>query len=272
MDIRLVVSDMDGTLLPDGRVPPEFWPLLAELTERGIAFVPASGRQLATLRGLFAGEPGGEHLSYIAENGTLVTLGAEVVSTTTVPDGFARGVVDAVRAAVDDGANLGVVVCRPDGAVIERTDGEFVAECAKYYVELAQVDDLTPHCRDVLKLAIFDFDDAARAARRYFDGLDGQVVVSGKHWIDVMAADANKGHGVRMLQRRLGVTPAQTAAFGDYLNDVEMLAAADHSYAVANAHPTVAARARNLVAGNADLGVLRELREILDGREGCEKS
>jgi hydroxymethylpyrimidine pyrophosphatase-like HAD family hydrolase len=41
------------------------------------------------------------------------------------------------------------------------------------------------------------------------------------------------------------VTPAQTAAFGDYLNDLEMLRAADWSYAMADAHPDVAAVARH---------------------------
>ena len=134
-----------------------------------------------------------------------------------------------------------MVVCRTDGAVIERVDAPFAAECAKYYVELEQVADLLEHCRDVLKLAIFDFGEAAVSTQRYFSGLDQQVVVSGKHWIDIMDRDANKGHGVRALQEALGVTAARTVAFGDYLNDVEMLGAADHSYAVANAHPDVAA-------------------------------
>ena len=48
--IRLVVADMDGTLLDaDGVVPDRLWPLLDLMRERGIAFCPASGRQYATL-------------------------------------------------------------------------------------------------------------------------------------------------------------------------------------------------------------------------------
>ncbi|MFT4199872.1 Cof-type HAD-IIB family hydrolase [Gordonia sp. (in: high G+C Gram-positive bacteria)] len=264
MDIRLVVSDMDGTLLlDDGSVPDDFWPLLAEMNRRGIAFVPASGRQLATLQRLFA-ERGGPDLSYIAENGTLVWRAGKVLSTTTLPDEAALGVVEAVRTATADGANLGVVVCRAGGAVVERTDDPFVAECARYYVQLDCVEDLAEHCRDVLKLAIFDFDDAATAAERYFADVDQQVVVSGAHWIDVMDRSANKGHGVRALQAALGVSAEQTAAFGDYLNDVEMLAAAGHSFAVANAHPAIAAQAGRRIPSNAEQGVIVALREILD--------
>ena len=49
-DVRLVVSDMDGTLLTSGGVvPDDFWPLLETMRRRGITFVPASGRQYATL-------------------------------------------------------------------------------------------------------------------------------------------------------------------------------------------------------------------------------
>nr|WP_283242230.1 Cof-type HAD-IIB family hydrolase [Gordonia araii] len=259
----MVVSDMDGTLLlDDGTVPDEFWPLLDEMTARGISFVPASGRQLATLRRLFEARSAG--MSYIAENGTLVSNAGHIVSMTTVPDDFALDVVRAVRNAARDGANLGVVVCRRDGAAIERTDGSFVAECAKYYVEFDEVDDLDPYCRDVLKLAVFDFDDAASAAAHYFADLDQQVVVSGRHWIDIMASGANKGNGVRALQRALGVGADQTAAFGDYLNDVEMLAAAGHTYAVANAHPDIVKQARHRIPSNADRGVLAVLRQFID--------
>ncbi|MEZ5214606.1 MAG: HAD hydrolase family protein [Microbacterium sp.] len=55
-DIRLIAVDMDGTLLrPDGSIPEGLWPLLDRLAQRGIAFAPASSRQLATLQRMFAG-------------------------------------------------------------------------------------------------------------------------------------------------------------------------------------------------------------------------
>ena len=82
-DIRLVVADMDGTLLDErSRIPDGFWPMLARLKRRGVEFVPASGRQYATLRNMFADKAaeildGGE-LSYIAENGNVVAVGGIV--------------------------------------------------------------------------------------------------------------------------------------------------------------------------------------------------
>ena len=42
-DIRLVVADMDGTLLDEhGRIPEGFWDMLARLRARGVEFVPAA--------------------------------------------------------------------------------------------------------------------------------------------------------------------------------------------------------------------------------------
>ena len=87
--------------------------------------------------------------------------------------------------------------------------------------------------------------------------------MSGRHWVDVMNSTVNKGVALRDLQRALGVTPAQTAAFGDYLNDVELLQAADWSYAMADAHPDVAAVARHRAPSNADAGVVTVIAELL---------
>ena len=107
-DIRLVVADMDGTLLDErSRIPDGFWPMLARLKRRGVEFVPASGRQYATLRNMFADKAaeildGGE-LSYIAENGNVVALDGKVVEVHGVDLDVTRHVID----LVDDAAASG---------------------------------------------------------------------------------------------------------------------------------------------------------------------
>ncbi|MFT3661485.1 MAG: Cof-type HAD-IIB family hydrolase [Gordonia sp. (in: high G+C Gram-positive bacteria)] len=263
-DVRLVVSDMDGTLLtPEGAVPAAFWPLLETMRNRGIRFVPASGRQYYTLEKLFARAP--EGISYIAENGNLVVHDGRFRASTTVEAALVHDVIAAVRASA---RNLGIVVCGTRGAVVERDDDPFLAECAKYYARLDLVDDLLAVDDDVLKLAIYDFDDAAAAARQEFDAFADRcrTVVSGPNWIDLMAPGVDKGIGVRALQAELGVTPAQTVVFGDYLNDLEMLDAADWSFAMADAHPQVRERARYQAPANADQGVITVLTELLGGQ------
>ena len=232
-DIRLVVADMDGTLLDErSRIPDGFWPMLARLKRRGVEFVPASGRQYATLRNMFA---------------------------------------DKAAEILDGG---GLVVCGLKSAYVQRSDKPFLDEVGKYYAALSIVDDLhevldfaqepsayTPDgdAEIVLKLAILDLDGSERFTNEKLTHLraDYQVVVSGKLWVDIMNIETDKKQGVEALQRVLGVTPAQTAVFGVYLNDLLMLEAGDWSFAMGNAHPDLKAAARYIAPSNVEHGVLK---------------
>ncbi|MEU0970823.1 Cof-type HAD-IIB family hydrolase [Streptomyces sp. NPDC005917] len=263
-DIRLVVTDMDGTLLDDEkRIPEGLWPMLAELRRRGVLFSPASGRQYATLARQFAEVADG--MVFIAENGTYVVRDGVELSSDVLDPAVADDLARTVRRMVADGADVGAVVCGKRSAYVERKDEAFLAEVRRYYVEHRIVDDLTAVDDDVIKVALFDFGTAERTTAPGLAAFAGthQVVVSGEHWVDVMNRTANKGTALRGLQRELGITPAQTMVFGDYLNDLEMLDAAEWSFAMANAHPDVIRRARHLAPSNNDNGVLRTVARML---------
>lgn len=262
--LRMVVVDMDGTLLDaDGAIPDALWPLLETMHDRGVAFVPASGRQYATLARLF--ERAADGMSFIAENGTFVVRDGRELASVPLDRELVTDAVTLLRRLSQQGRDLGVVVCGKQSAYVERTDEPFLEEARRYYAALELVDDLLSVDDEVVKLAIFDFEDAesgtAPSLERFRE--THQVVVSGQHWIDVMAAGANKGRAVQLLQDEVGITAAQTAAFGDYLNDLEMLDATDHSFAMANAHPDVLARARYTAPSNLDDGVVTTLRALL---------
>ena len=70
--IKLIVSDIDGTLLPYGAsaLDERLFQLIHRLAERGVIFAPASGRQYHSLRALFA--PVCDELAYLCENGCIV--------------------------------------------------------------------------------------------------------------------------------------------------------------------------------------------------------
>ncbi|MFC5731579.1 MULTISPECIES: Cof-type HAD-IIB family hydrolase [Nocardioides] len=264
-DLRLVVADLDGTLLDgDGALPPGIWPLLELMRSAGVAFVPASGRQYATLARMFSGVSDG--MAFIAENGALVVRDGVEVSSSPLPR---RTVADAVGRLreLSAGRDLGVVVCGKRSAYVERTDRAFVAHAEPYYAELARVADLLAVDDEVIKIAVYDFTDARGVEPTLAPLRDAhQVVVSGRHWIDVMSGGTDKGVAVRRLQQELGVTAAQTVAFGDYLNDLGMLDAADLSFAVENAHETVRRRARYSAPSNLEHGVITTLEHLLEGR------
>lgn len=264
-DLRLIAVDMDGTLLDGhGRIPEALWPLFDRLHADGIRFAPASGRQLATLQRAFA-----EHLDdmvFIAENGAYVVEGDTEISSDAMDAAFTASLVMRLRALAAAGRDLGVVVCGKRSAYIERADDAFLPEAQKYYARLEALPDLLAVDDQILKVAIFDFSDAAATAPALEDlRATHQVVVSGEHWIDVMNQGVNKGVALRRLQAATGITPEQTAVFGDYLNDLEMMDAASLSFAMANAHPDVAARARYRAPSNLEHGVITTIEKLLDG-------
>ncbi|WP_317446518.1 Cof-type HAD-IIB family hydrolase [Streptomyces collinus] len=263
-DIRLVVTDMDGTLLDDAkRIPDGLWPMLAELRRRGVLFSPASGRQYATLARQFADVA--EGMVFIAENGTYVVRDGVELGSDPLERSVAVDVARTVRRLAADGVDVGAVICGKRSAYVERADEAFLTEVRKYYVEHRVVEDVTAVEDEVIKVALFDFGPVERTTAPALEAFAAthQVVVSGEHWVDVMNGTANKGAALRGLQRELGITPAQTMVFGDYLNDLEMLDAADWSFAMSNAHPEVVRRARHLAPSNNDNGVLRTISRVV---------
>ena len=70
--IRLIASDIDGTLLPydETVMPQRLFPLIRRLRERNILFCPASGRQYHSMRTLFA--PVADEMCFLCENGAVL--------------------------------------------------------------------------------------------------------------------------------------------------------------------------------------------------------
>lgn len=77
--IKLVASDLDGTLLMKGAqgLPEDIFPLIRQLKELGILFVAASGRQYANMKKMFA--PVADDMAFICENGGLAVYHEKVM-------------------------------------------------------------------------------------------------------------------------------------------------------------------------------------------------
>ena len=95
-----------------------------------------------------------------------------------------------------------------------------------------------------------------QAARIRFHGR-GSIVWSNEAGFEVLARGTNKGEAVAWLAAARGIGLDQVAAVGDANNDLEMLAMAGRSAAMANAPGQVRAAADIVVPTSADLGAVQ---------------
>lgn len=76
--IKLIASDMDGTLLDEhSQVPPETYDLILGLREHGVRFAVSSGRRYDTLCEFFA--PVIDQMDFVASNGAQVYVDGRMV-------------------------------------------------------------------------------------------------------------------------------------------------------------------------------------------------
>ena len=137
-----------------------------------------------------------------------------------------------------------------------------------YYARLKLVPDVLEAISDdaICKIAVFHNHDAEHvsypALLPYSDRM--QVALSGDCWVDVMNASVNKGAALRGMLEQMQVSPARCMAFGDYLNDIELLQAAGHAYAMENSHPKLLELFPRTGGHNNDAGVVRTICRELD--------
>ena len=258
--VRLIAVDMDGTLLySNHEVGPDFWDLYRRLEAAGIVFAAASGRQVDSILDKIGRV--GESLAVLGENGAYGQYRGDVLVKTVLPQGALPEILRRLRA----NRSIEAVLCGPHTAYVHSEREAFLGFMSEFYTAHQRVEDLADVDGDVVKVALYHPTDSERNIYPHFADLQPglQVKVSSKFWVDLSHPDANKGHAMRLLQARLGVTPAETLAIGDYNNDLEMLAAADFSFAMANAHPDVKAAARYATGSNDEGGVEAVLRQVL---------
>ncbi len=262
--IKLIMSDMDGTLLDEnGRLPEEFPAIAGELKRRGVIFAPASGRQYFSLRETFRDFV--DDFIFFAENGTIVMRQDKEISSTTMPKSVALQIL--ATAAQND--NIFRVFCGKKDAYVQNSQNrpEFVDELGRYYTHNSFVDDFADVDDECIKVSLYDAsahaDTVIYPLVKKYDGQQ-QVVLSSDYWVDVMAFGINKGVAIQKIQRQLKIAPDECAAFGDYLNDTEMLSSVYYSFAMANAHPKIKDIARYTTASNADHGVIKGIRRLID--------
>ena len=231
--IKLVASDLDGTLLQNGSqsLDPIVIDLVKELKKLGIIFVAASGRQYANLRRLF--EPVKDEIAYIAENGALVIYNGSILSKSVID----RNIGEEILIDIRNREGCEILLSGMNTSYLEPKSAKY-AEHMKYTVKnnVTVVSDILSVTEDYLKISVCEKEGIENSQQYFEDRWSDKVTVvtSGNQWLDMIASGVNKGNGIRLLQKKLGILPEESMAFGDNYNDIEMLQAVSYDYAMKN--------------------------------------
>jgi len=261
--VKLVVTDMDGTLLNSKHeVSSQFFKLFAQLKNH-IHFVAASGRQYHSIIDKLASIK--DEITVIAENGGISKQGNQELMITRLTDKKIQQLIPIIRKLNGGYA----ILCGKHNAYIEAKDQHFISLFKEYYPNYKMVSDLTKVSNDdFLKIAVYHAESSKKYLYPTFKklGNDTLVKISGQNWLDISNPKANKGHALKHLQDTLGIRKEETMVFGDYENDLEMLELAHFSYAMQNAVPRVKKIARFETKSNDELGVESVLEQLLKAK------
>ena len=280
MNVKLIAFDLDGTLLDDDKhLPPENLAALQAAHAQGIFLIPATGRILKALPeellapGLFR--------YFIFANGALVydlqeqqalyrariepELAVRLctyMDTLPVLYDCYRGDCGYMTQWMYDRA--------PEFFETEPHILKLIKSLRRPVPELKQkiLEDRLP----LEKLQMFfrpeHMDERARQLE-LVPQLFPELIASSslRNNIEINSARAGKGNALRALCGKLGLDALESVAFGDGLNDADMLRAAGRGCAMQNAIPAVKEAADVTVETNNDAGVGKEIFRLLRGAE-----
>ena len=275
MDIRVIATDMDGTLLdPKGQLDlPRLEKILDKLDQCDIRFVIATGNEVHRMRQLLGHLA--ERVVLVVANGARIFENNELIQAQTWDDAMVDRALARFKGRecqdqfVVTAMNGGFV---KEGTVFTELDKFMTPEMIeKLYQRMNFVDEFDSSLfGGVLKMSMVVGEERLDSVLQEVNDLfDGRVraVSSGYGCIDILQDGIHKAWGLVELLKRWNLKPEQIMAFGDSENDIEMLELAGISYAMENAEVAVMRVATKVAPANSQAGVYKVLENWLERGE-----
>lgn len=278
--IRLIATDMDGTLIGDwpDRIPPGNIAALREAADRGITLALATGR-LPDDAGFFALDAGlPMHILALNGNAWLPKPLGEVRAVNLMRPEDARR----IRAMIEElgleyslfGLHEAAFGSPPAdlksamlvlGTFLDRPGGR-----TRVWADGRHIEPLIEKASKFVVVGVGQAERLTRLRERVTAEVPGAEVTSS--WADtleIIPGNANKGKALMALARRLGVPMEQVMAIGDNDNDVSMLEVAGCAVAMANATPAAKQVAHWIAPDCRAEGVATAVRGLALGDSAC---
>lgn len=258
--IKLIASDLDGTLLLNGAqdLEPGTAELIHELKKQGRMFVAASGRQYPNLRRLF--EPIKDEIGYICENGSLIMYRNQPLAKHYIDRETGQEILRAMMEKEGSEALLsGERTC-----YIQPKDPAYAVHLRDVvHNHVTVVSDILKTEEPYLKISVYEKAGINNSEEYWKERFSDKVTVvtSGNEWLDTVPKGINKGSAMQDLMKYFGIAADEMMAVGDHYNDVEMLQSVGCSVAMKNAQPGIHRLCRYETAKVETL-----LQEVLEGK------
>lgn len=231
MSYKIAFFDIDGTLVNEEKViPQDTIDAIAEMKEKGVEPVIASGRAPYFLQSLLK-EVGIE--SYVCLNGALAVYKGEVIYRNPI-------VPSTLETLVEMAVNNGHAMCfeGENQYFADQPDHDYVVESVgSLKVEFPQGNANFWKEEPIYQMFLHTKLDEAHL----YGELEDRLTFIRWHdkALDVLPIGGSKAKGIEAMLNQLGLTSEDAVAFGDNLNDKEMLEYVGFGIAMGNSHPEV---------------------------------
>ncbi len=259
MSIRLVLTDLDGTLLdPDRHISDEAVSLIAELEQKGILFTFITGRPWYAAE-RFA-KRAAVHIPIITCNGAALHLGDTVLER--YPMSIAR-----LQPLLTRAATAGMtVLCSSEGKefAMTETDWTRIRNYTIHWPEQRQWDTLLADKVNIISGSHrAEFRDLFPLMDALTDGYE--IVRYEDTGCEIAVKGVHKAAAMERYAARYGIPLSQVLAVGDNENDIRMLQAAGIGAVVANGTPAAKAAADYVCTRSNTDGVIEAVRRFCLG-------
>jgi len=265
--IKLVLSDVDGTLIPLGRggASKRTMDAIRRVQDAGVRFGVSTGRDIVELNSLFDGDDVAFRTG-ILSNGKKLLVDGEVVRLSLIENEALSRLAEEV--STYPGTMVTAYPLKTDetnpiycmGATLEELE-----EWAKTYAFVGTRVDHMPNV-EIIGATI-----ACSAEQEVLDRIETYVQTQcpefdlgkpSERWWDILPKGLNKGTALSLLLDELDVSRDEVVVFGDADNDLAILLAVENAVAVENATPAVKAAAKWHIGPCDEDSVARALEDI----------
>jgi len=254
---KVLFLDIDGTLLrPDDTIEDSTKEAISQVQAKGLEVFLATGRPLHEI-----GELAKElniH-SFIGYNGAYAIYKGEEIFQKPMNSSTVRNFLEIAKENQHE-----VILYTNSKNVFTNLDSEIITEFMHKF-HLHKNEAYSPSVDSaVLGMTLVNLKKKDPVLYNNEEGIHlSQVNVEGmRHCYDVIRDSVNKGYGVQVALKRLGIKKESSIAFGDGMNDKEMLQHVGESFAMGNGHPDLFQYAKHKTTEVTDAGIYNGLKKL----------